>query len=55
MRTIDIPAEDMASRVARFDQIKPLEAQTSGKIPQEALDIVYARKLMPVIGLDRKR
>lgn len=52
MRTIEISPADMERRVARFDRIKPLVAQTDGRLPQAALDIIYARKLMPVIGLE---
>lgn len=52
MKTIHIPPEQMATRVARFGQLKPLPAQTNPDIPQAAADEIYARKLFSVIGLD---
>ena len=52
MRTIHIPADKMATRVARFGALKPLPSQTNPAIPQAAADHVYARKLFSVIGLE---
>ena len=52
MKTIHIPAQQMAKRVARFNQLKPLPAQTDPDIPQAAADEIYARKLYSVIGLE---
>jgi len=52
MKTIHISAEQMAKRVARFAQLKPLPAQTNPDIPQAAADEIYARKLFSVIGLE---
>ena len=42
----------MESRIARFADLTPLEAQKYTDMPQEAADIVWSRRLMSVIGLD---
>ncbi|MBO6782599.1 MAG: cupin domain-containing protein [Alphaproteobacteria bacterium] len=52
MRTIDISAEEMKSRVSRFRELKPLRAAESLDIPQEAKDVIYSRELLSVIGLE---
>ena len=52
MRTIEISQEDMARRISRFSLLKPLPIQADDEVPQEARDIVYARKLLSVIGLE---
>jgi len=41
-----------ASRVARYAALRPLPVQTDPSIPQEALDVIYSRKLLPVLGLE---
>ena len=51
MKTINISKKDMEKRVARFKDLKPLPIQQSD-VPLEARDIVYARKLLSVIGLE---
>jgi quercetin dioxygenase-like cupin family protein len=51
MKTISISAQDMQKRIARFRDLKPLPIQASD-IPQGARDVVYARKLLSVIGLE---
>jgi quercetin dioxygenase-like cupin family protein len=51
MRTISISPRDMQKRIARFQDLKPLPIQASA-IPQGARDVVYARKLLSVIGLE---
>lgn len=48
----DVSYEQMSRRVARFAELEPLEIQRDQHIPQDALDIVYSRKLLPVIGLE---
>ena len=53
---IRIPtAEELDSRIARFDRLQPMstakELEWTG---QDAIDIIFARKLMPVILEDRK-
>jgi quercetin dioxygenase-like cupin family protein len=52
MKTIHISPEQMATRVARFDDLNPLPVQQDPSVPQEAKDMIYARKLLPVIGLE---
>jgi quercetin dioxygenase-like cupin family protein len=51
MKTIAIPSHEMQRRIARFRNLKPLPIQASD-IPQGARDVVYARKLLSVIGLE---
>ncbi|MBL8380813.1 MAG: cupin domain-containing protein [Burkholderiales bacterium] len=47
------PAQDqlMHGRVARYADLVPLPVQRDASIPLPALDLIYARKLLPVIGL----
>ena len=42
----------MARRVARYAELDPLEVQKNTNLPQEAADIVWARKLLSVVGLE---
>lgn len=51
MKTITISEKEMEKRVARFKDLRPLPIQQSD-VPLEARDIVYARKLLSVIGLE---
>ncbi len=51
MKTIRISREKMARRISRFADLKPLPIQNE-LIPERARDVVYARKLLSVIGLD---
>ena len=53
MQTIDISPSEMARRVARYAELDPLEVQKSTNLPQEAADIVWARKLLSVVGLEK--
>lgn len=41
----------MRGRISRFKQLKPLPIQNES-IPEKARDVVYARKLLSVIGLE---
>ena len=43
----------MKERIARFRDLKPLPIQQS-EIPQAARDVVYSRKLLSVIGLEKE-
>lgn len=52
MLTKQMSPAEMALRVARFAKLEPLPIQRDQSIPQEALDVIYARKLLQVIGLD---
>ena len=51
MKTIEITPEEMQSRISRYGALKPLPIQQDPDIPQEANDVIYARKLLSVIGL----
>ena len=52
MKTISISRPEMRKRIARFKALQPLPIQSSG-IPLAARDVVYARKLLSVIGLEQ--
>ena len=52
MKTVRISKSEMAKRVARFKALQPLPIQQSD-IPLAARDVVYARKLLSVIGLEQ--
>lgn len=52
MKTIEISADNMESRISRYGALKPLPIQQDPEIPREASDIIYARKLLSVIGLE---
>ena len=52
MQTIDISPSEMARRVARYAELDPLDVQKNTNLPQEAADIVWARKLLSVVGLE---
>ncbi len=51
MKTISISIQDMEQRVARFADLEPLPLAESLDMPQEAKDVIYARKILSVIGL----
>ena len=53
MKTMRISAEQMKKRIARFRELKPLPIQNAA-IPETARDVVYARQLLSVIGLEEK-
>ena len=52
MKTIEITPEEMESRISRFGALAPLPIQQDPEIPQEASDVIYARKLLSVIGIE---
>ena len=52
MRTIEISRTEMEKRVARYDNLEPMEAQKNMDVPLEAADIVWSRQLLSVIGLE---
>lgn len=56
MATIKTPtAEEIARRVARYDALQPMSTNESlAHVPQAAKDVVFARRLMPVILDDTK-
>jgi quercetin dioxygenase-like cupin family protein len=51
MKTVQMSAEAMQKRIARFGSLKPLPIQNPS-IPERARDVVYSRKLLSVIGLE---
>jgi quercetin dioxygenase-like cupin family protein len=51
MKTAHISESEMQKRIARFRSLKPLPIQDAS-IPEKARDVVYARKLLSVIGLE---
>ena len=52
MKTKHISIEEMDKRVSKFKKLKPLSIQQDANIPIEGRDVVYARQLLSVIGLD---
>ncbi len=52
MKTIEITAADMQTRVSRFTALKPLPATATLNMPQAAKDVIYSRTLLSVIGLE---
>lgn len=52
MKTIEISAKEMESRISRYDNLEALPIQKDPDIPTEASDVIYARKLLSVIGLE---
>jgi quercetin dioxygenase-like cupin family protein len=44
----------MKDRISRFKKLKPLPIQQS-EIPQKARDVIYSRKLLSVIGLEKAK
>jgi quercetin dioxygenase-like cupin family protein len=50
--TIRIEPEQMQARIARFDALKPLPIQLEAEVSQAARDVIYARELLSVIGLE---
>ncbi len=53
MKTKSMSGRDMEKRISRFRQLKPLPIQNES-IPEKARDVIYARKLLSVIGLEEK-
>jgi len=53
MKTIRMTQEEMRKRISRFRELRALPIQ-NGAIPEKARDVVYARKLLSVIGLEDK-
>jgi quercetin dioxygenase-like cupin family protein len=51
MKTIRISKQEMEKRISRFQKLKPLPIQNAS-IPEKARDVVYARKLLSVVGLE---
>jgi quercetin dioxygenase-like cupin family protein len=50
MKTVTLSRGELEGRIARFDKLQPMStAKDLASVPQEAYDIVFARKLMPVV------
>lgn len=54
-KSLHVTPHEMQSRVSRFGDLKPLPVQSAHDVPQAARDVVYARELLSVIGLDGHR
>jgi quercetin dioxygenase-like cupin family protein len=54
MKTITLTQAEIEARIARFDALVPMRAQREENAPLEAKDVVWSRKLMPVIALESK-
>ena len=52
MKTSHITNKEMSNRVSAFKALTPLSIQKDANIPMEGRDVVYARQLLSVIGLD---
>ena len=42
-------ADTLVGRIARFDKLKVVAAQAGHSLPQDVADLIWARKLLPVI------
>jgi len=49
---INLTEAQILQRVSRFSELKEMPSQSSGEFPQDVADIVWARRLLPVIGLE---
>ena len=50
MKTVQMTADEVRQRTARFDQLQPMSTLKDSKVvPQEARDIFLARKIMPIV------
>ena len=50
MANRNMTKEEIAQRVARFDQLQPMStAKDMADVSQDAMDVIFARRLMPVI------
>jgi quercetin dioxygenase-like cupin family protein len=50
MKTRDFTPAEMNERISRFDKLTPIPAQSNPKIPLPAADLIFSRKLLPVIS-----
>ncbi|NOX50668.1 MAG: cupin domain-containing protein [Gammaproteobacteria bacterium] len=50
MKTIPLSPEDMKSLTARFSELQAIPAQENQRISIEARDLIFARRLLPVIA-----
>ena len=54
MKTIKISREEIEARVARHNDLQRMQNQDDTGFPQDALDVTFARELLPIIGLEDK-
>lgn len=54
MKTVEISREEIETRVARYQSLGRMKNQDDADFPQDALDVAFARELLPIIGLDDK-
>lgn len=52
MKTIRISRAEMESRVSRYAELDSLPLQKKSDIPLAAMDLIYSRQLLSVIGVD---
>lgn len=52
MESIRVTPEQVNARVARFSELVPLTYQQDSSLPTEAMDVIYSRRILSVIGLD---
>lgn len=52
MKTLTPSPQEMSGRIARYRDLRMIAAQRDPQFRQEIMDLIYARKLLPVIGLD---
>ena len=50
MKTVQLDAAQMQSQIGRFGELEPLAVLQDDRIPLAAKDLVYARKVMPVVS-----
>jgi hypothetical protein len=48
VKTVQATPEQMQARIARFDQLGTWSVQSNPRLPQEARDLVYARRLLAI-------
>lgn len=50
MKTVQLTPQELQERISRFDKLQPMSTmQDIAHVSQEGRDIVFARKLMPVV------
>jgi hypothetical protein len=50
MKTVQMTAAEIAARTARFDALQPMSTmKDNDRVAQAAKDIIFARKIMPIV------
>ena len=52
MKTIELTRDEMLGRVARYGDLVPLPNQQNDAVPPQAMDTIFARRILSVIGLE---